>query len=115
MNTTNSQILNKDILISLIGDDAELAKQFEIEFLSQAQTSLVNIKNLYLQGKYIDIKEEAHFLKTSARAVGAEQCAHYLQCLEDVSLTQKKIECKHLIKELIVSVKQVHHEVVNAQ
>ncbi|MBQ4847213.1 Hpt domain-containing protein, partial [Pseudoalteromonas sp. MMG005] len=56
--------------------------------------SLQHIATLYRTEQLDKIKEEAHFLKTSAKAIGAEICAHHLQTLEDSSLGQDKAICK---------------------
>jgi len=97
----------------LIGDDIQLIKQFEIDFLKQAKQSLGKIVKLFNEGNIKPIQEEAHFLKTSAKAIGAEQTADLLQELEMLSLEQNIAGCGKLIQSVSQSVKLVHGEIVN--
>jgi len=106
-------ILNRNVMVELIGDDESLIKQFEMEFLRQAKLSLGKIVTLYNQSEIRAIKEEAHFLKTSAKAVGAEQTAELLQQLEVLSLDSNKPECKKVIVNISESVKKVYGEIAN--
>lgn len=95
-------------MLDLIGDDPVMIRQFEIDFLKQAKESLLKIIQMYNQGSLIGVKEEAHFLKTSAAAVGAEQTSHLLKALENSGNAEDKPQCKNLILKLKVSLKQVH-------
>ena len=113
MTTSNKAILNRQTMQDLVGDDAELIKQFETDFLKQAKTSLGKIVQLFNDNQLPEIKEEAHFLKTSARAIGAEQAAELLQELEYAGLAADKGECKALIVKLNQAVKLVYGEIVN--
>ena len=105
---SNLKVLNKNIMLDLIGDDPVMIRQFEIDFLKQAKESLLKIIQMYNQGSLIGVKEEAHFLKTSAAAVGAEQTSHLLKALENSGNAEDKPQCKNLILKLKVSLKQVH-------
>ncbi len=106
--TNNLQILNRNVMFELIGDDKALIKKFEIEFLQQAKKSIGKLSASYTDSDFTQIKEEAHFLKTSAKAIGAEISADYLQQLEDSSLNKDKEHCKELIILINNSVKQVY-------
>ncbi|WP_076407462.1 Hpt domain-containing protein [Shewanella sp. UCD-KL12] len=113
MNEGNQQILNRNVMIELIGDEPELIRQFEIDFLKQAKSSLQKIADLYNRSKFSDIKEEAHFLKTSAKAVGAEQVSHLLQTLEESGNELNKPECRELILNIKVALQQIHGVIAN--
>ena len=113
MTNVSRQLLNRQIMIDLIGDDQEMARQFELDFLRQAQESLNKVAAFYNADKLNDVKEEAHFLKTSAKAIGAEQTAYLLQSLEQVSLTNDKVGAKQLIVKITESVKLVYGEIKN--
>lgn len=113
MNNSNLAVLNKNVMHDLIGDDVILAKQFEMEFLKQAKLSLSKIVKFFNSNELTAIKEEAHFLKTSAKAIGAEVTADLLQQLEVQSLESNKTDCKDTIVKVSDSVKQVYGEIVN--
>ena len=113
MDNMTPAVLNRDVMRQLIGDDQQLIKQFEVDFLKQAKQSLSKIVTLYNDGKITAIKEEAHFLKTSAKAIGAEQTADLLLDLEMLSLEQDRQGCSRLIQEVGQSVKLVHGEILH--
>lgn len=103
-------ILDRAVIKSLVGDDPEVIKQFEMDFVMQAKQKLQSIKQLFNQGELTVIKEEAHFLKTSAKAVGAEQTAELLEVLEQAALDKQVAECKQLIISIFHSVQDVYKE-----
>ncbi|ABV35597.1 Hpt protein [Shewanella sediminis HAW-EB3] len=107
------KILNRNVMIELIGDEPEMIRQFEIDFLKQAKVSLRNIVTMYNDSRILEIKEEAHFLKTSAKAVGAEQTSYLLQALEQSGLEQDKAKCKDLILRVKEALQRVHGVIVN--
>ncbi len=100
-------------MIGLIGNDPEMIRQFEIDFLRQAKISLNKIAAMYNDSRLSEIREEAHFLKTSAKAIGAEQTSYLLQALENSGLEQDKVECKNLILKIKEALKRVHGVIVN--
>jgi len=100
--------INQQVMIDLIGDVKAEIVHFQQQFLRQAKTSLQHIAQLYRQEQFNKIKDEAHFLKTSAKAIGAELCAYHLQTLEYASLAQDKIKCKQHIHNLSNELKQVY-------
>jgi len=113
MTDVNLAVLNRSVMRELIGDDDALAKQFETEFLKQAKLSLNKIVGFFNKDEFKEIKEEAHFLKTSAKAIGAELTADLLQQLEQASLDANKANCKIIIVKVSDSVKQVYGEITN--
>ena len=46
MNEGTRHILNRNIMIDLIGDEPDLIKQFEIDFLNQAKVSLQKMADM---------------------------------------------------------------------
>lgn len=115
MTDSERQILNKNIIKDLIGDDAELIRKFEIEFLQQAKESIGKIVAMFNQNDFAAIKEEAHYIKTSAKAIGAEQTADLLQTLEDNALNNDKATCKQQIILINQSLKLVYGAIMNEQ
>ena len=114
MINSQMQVLNRDVMKNLIGeDDLALIRKFEIEFLQQAQVSMAKIVKTYGANNLAAIKEEAHFLKTSAKAVGAEQVASLLESLEKVSLKKEKENCKQHIVLITQALKAVYGAVKN--
>ena len=104
------QVLNRQIIQDLIGDDPDLIKQFEMDFMFQAKERLKKIKDQFNQGQIKAIKEDAHFLKTSAQAIGAEQAAACLEQLEKSAWENKATECKQLIISTFHSIEEVYKE-----
>ncbi|MBQ4860115.1 Hpt domain-containing protein [Pseudoalteromonas sp. MMG013] len=103
------QTINQQVMMDLIGNDRNEIIRFQQQFLLQAKQSLQHIATFYRTEQLAKIKEEAHFLKTSAKAVGAEICAHHLQTLEDSSQEQDKATCKLHIQSLSEELKRVYH------
>ncbi len=108
MNNQPREVLNREVMRNLIGDDMVLIRKFEVEFLQQAKLSVAKIVQLYGREQFSEIKEEAHFLKTSAKAVGAEQVADLLETLEGNALEKAKEKCKQGIVLISRSLKQVY-------
>lgn len=106
-------ILNRSVMNDLIGNDEKLIKKFEVDFLVQGKLSVQKITKLYNSNEISQIKEEAHFLKTSAKAVGAELVASILQRLEYASESKERSACKESIIQLNEALKQVYEVVKN--
>ena len=111
MSMQEKQVLNNEVMFNLIGDDQPMAKKFKIEFLKQAKESLAEITAHFNQQQFSGINEVAHFLKTSAKAVGAEITAEHLQLLEQFALDQDLSNCKKEILSIHQAVKQVYEVV----
>ncbi|CAH9050451.1 hypothetical protein PSECIP111951_00195 [Pseudoalteromonas holothuriae] len=115
INTLDSlKTLNEDVMLELLGDDRDEINSFRQQFLVQAKNSLQKIAGYYRQNQIKAIKDEAHYLKTSAKAIGAERCAYYLQQLEDTTQTHateniRKQQCRAYIESLSNEIKSVFH------
>ncbi|QYJ89173.1 MULTISPECIES: Hpt domain-containing protein [Shewanella] len=94
------QILNPKIMRDLIGNDPALIAQFKQDFVAQARTSLRELATHYNNREFAGLKQKAHFLKTSAKAIGAEEVADKLQQLEYAALGEDMPQCKQLIIQL---------------
>jgi HPt (histidine-containing phosphotransfer) domain-containing protein len=108
MNKDELKLLNPSTLEDLIGNDKELISQFQIDFIKQAKVSLEKIYSHFNHENYQEIKEEAHYLKTSAKAVGAEITGEQLQRLEQYSQSGENKECRGTIIDLGKSIKAVY-------
>ncbi|CAM4207858.1 Hpt domain-containing protein [Pseudoalteromonas byunsanensis] len=106
-NLDRLQVLNEQVMHELLGDDESEINNFRQQFLQQAKSSLQKIASFYREQQFKQIKDEAHYLKTSAKAIGAERCAYYLQQLEDASLALDKAQCKNHIQSLSNEIKGV--------
>ncbi len=113
MSKEQPEILNKNIMIDLIGNEPEAIKKFEIDFIKQAHEAMKNIISHYNENNFKQIKETAHFLKTSAYAVGAEQTADLLEKLEKISFTEDKAKCKEYIILINNAIKQVYGAIID--
>ncbi|MGJ8693656.1 MAG: Hpt domain-containing protein [Thalassotalea sp.] len=113
MRNSPSEILNKNVMVDLIGNEPETIRKFEVEFIKQAHASMKSIIAQYKQDDFNQIKETAHFLKTSARAVGAEQTGDLLESLEKIALMKDKAQCKEHIILINNAIKQVYEVIIN--
>lgn len=109
-----ANILNTNVLTGLIGDDdPALIRKFQVDFLKQAKESMAKIIALYKNTQLPEIKEEAHFLKTSAKAIGAEQVGMLLESLEKVALANDSDECRLHIVQINNGIKRVYEAIVD--
>ena len=108
-----TRVLDRSVMTALIGDDQELARKFELEFLKQAKESLKKLTEYFNENNYALLREEAHFLKTSAKAVGAHVTAELLQSLEHISEENDRAKAKQLIIQVSQAIKQVYGVIIN--
>jgi len=113
MSKEQAQVLNKDVMINLIGNEPETIKQFEVDFIKQAHQAMKTIITQYNTNNFAEIKETAHFLKTSAHAIGAEQTAALLEKLEEISASHDKEKCKEYIILINNAIKQVYKVIID--
>ncbi|NRD75722.1 Hpt domain-containing protein [Shewanella sp. VB17] len=111
MTDSNLKILNRHTMLDLIGDDSVMIHKFQTHFLEQATESLKKIIVFYHDEAFAEIKEQAHFLKTSAAAVGAEQSVHLLVLLEKSAEIKNKLQCSTLIENIEKALILVREEV----
>lgn len=104
------RVLNRSVMEELIGDDPAMMMKFEQKFLQQAQATFVRLVDLFKKKDLQQIKEEAHFLKTSAKAIGAERVSTILEKLEYASLESDYPACKGLIVSTANELKQLNME-----
>lgn len=109
----NKQVINPQTLTDLIGDDPVFIKKFKVDFLHQAKKSMQELAEQYQQNNAQKMKEAAHFLKTSAKAVGAEITAQLLQELEDSVIDNSKEKNKAQLILITNSIKSVYEVIIN--
>ncbi len=106
-------IINHATLTGLLGDDQVAIRQFQLVFLKDARISLKNQSQLLAETRFQEVKEEVHYLKTSALSVGAEQVAATLQKMEQASLDRDQAHCHKLFLQLQKCLKQYHQVLQN--
>jgi len=107
------EVLNTSTLTGLIGDDdPALVRKFQVDFLKQAKESMAKIVQFYKINDFDSIKAEAHFLKTSAKAVGAELAGAYLEQMEGIALDEDADRCRYQIVLINDSVKKVYEVIL---
>ncbi|TLX48044.1 Hpt domain-containing protein [Pseudoalteromonas phenolica] len=111
----NLQTLNNDTIIDLIGNEPIKIKKFQHEFLIQSASSLKEIVNYFNSNDFFNIKESAHFLKTSAKAIGAERSAYFLESIEEQCLVNNKPAIKQLLIKLNTELKAIKSELRNEE
>lgn len=102
---------NPNVMVELIGDDHNKIKQFQVHFLRQANEYFGKLAGAYNHEQYAELKEHAHFLKTSANAIGAEKTGYYLATIESFAVKEDKFALKQLILKLKAELKALAKEV----
>ncbi|CCQ11004.1 hypothetical protein PALB_18780 [Pseudoalteromonas luteoviolacea B = ATCC 29581] len=97
---TELQLLNDNVMRDLLGDDEECILDFKRQFLAQAENCLSEMQTFLAQGNFSKLKDRAHFLKTSARAIGAELSASALEVIEQQAQENNTMLCKAALIEL---------------
>jgi len=75
-------LLNKQTMIDLLGNDDDSIQYFRLQFVEQSEAILPELLEYLESGCFDKLQLKAHFLKTSAKAVGAEMTADSLYQLE---------------------------------
>ncbi|WP_394226644.1 Hpt domain-containing protein [Pseudoalteromonas spongiae] len=91
---------NNKVMLELIGEDYEKIQQFQSEFLHQANVYFRKLVETYNQEQFDIVKQHAHFLKTSAKAIGAERTAYFLATIEKYASNKDKPALKQLLLKL---------------
>ncbi|MGB0938736.1 MAG: Hpt domain-containing protein [Colwellia sp.] len=106
---TKYQLLNPKTMIDILGDDEDSIKEFRLLFIEQSTQCLPELRELLRMQSFDKLKLKAHYLKTSARAVGAEKSALQLYKLENSAVMHNAIESAKIIDELFL----LHDELKN--
>lgn len=86
-------IFNQQVLRSLVGSDDSKAKRYCETFIEQVREVLPEIATMAQAEQLSDAYQRAHYLKTSAKAVGAEDMVEYLMQFEDACQQQEMGVC----------------------
>ncbi|NTS77129.1 Hpt domain-containing protein [Catenovulum sp. SM1970] len=100
-------VYDKEVITSLIGDDPTLIRKYQNQFFHQAKLSLRSFVSNYRSQDSGALKEGAHFLKTSAKAIGALACADLLERLEQACLNKNASLQKELLSQIQLSLKEL--------
>ncbi len=103
---TERQLINDKVMQALLGDDDESILEFKQQFLVQSAQCLMQMKDLLISEDLIELGFTAHFLKTSAQAIGAEQSAHLLAEIEQAAKHHKLAFCTAHLSKL----ERLHHQ-----
>ena len=84
MNTLNNttQLSNLEYLKTTCGDSADMIKQIADMFIQTSPESIVKMKQLISASNWIDLRREAHKLKSSFLMMGASSTSGKLQEIE---------------------------------
>lgn len=96
----NLKTLNRTTIAELVGDEPDKIIKFQSEFLIQSHKILKQIIQSFNSSDFSGLKSHAHYLKTSAKAVGAERSAFYLETIESHCLEGNKAAMKQVIIKL---------------
>lgn len=100
---TSPSVLNPKMMQDLIGNDPELIAQLKKDFTPQAQLCLKELAGHYNDREFEPLRLAAHFLKTSAKAIGAEEVTEILQQIEHAAIVNDVNHTKQLIIQLKLS------------
>ncbi|WP_440904211.1 Hpt domain-containing protein [Catenovulum sp. SX2] len=103
-------VYDPNVLTGLIGDDIESIQQYKSEFLQQCVPSLREIAAAFNKNDKHAVKEAAHYLKTSAKAVGAMRCANRLQAIEEAAMAEQRAVLKQHITQLQQDIRDIKKE-----
>ncbi|AWB68412.1 Hpt domain-containing protein [Saccharobesus litoralis] len=103
----SDSVYNKSILVDLIGDDQALIRSYQNQFLQQCIASTKTFAKAFNAKDFAELKAIAHQLKTSAKALGAVQCAERLQAIEEAALTHDLTTVRSLLQQLTSDIKAV--------
>ncbi|MER2491998.1 Hpt domain-containing protein [Catenovulum sediminis] len=105
-------IYDPEVLVSLIGDDQPLIEEYKKEFVKQCVPTLRGIAAAFNKNENTEVKDQAHYLKTSAKAIGAMRCAARLQKIEDCALSDDRVSLKQHITLLQNDIRDVKKEFI---
>lgn len=102
------------VIKGLVGDDDEVIKMFFNKFIDSAPDEIKEIKNAIDNNDFLEAKAKAHKLKSSAKAIGANNLGDLCQKIEvesssneqktlyDIyeSLHDEFIDCKKYIQSI---------------
>ncbi len=100
-------IFNRQPLIDLIGDNESLIAEYQQAFMRQALNSLDALASKLDHHDFSGVKETAHFLKTSARVVGADYILECLDKLENAALSYSLAACRGCMEKLSHAVREL--------
>lgn len=99
--------IDRSMLTRVIGDDPVKHHRLLQSFVASTPEILQDIQGAFCQYDAIDLMEQAHKLKSSARSMGANQMSDLCEALEAAAITQQWAEVKLLVPRLDSSYKEV--------
>ncbi len=115
MDNFQGKVLNRQVMSDLVGDDMALIRKFQLDFIVQAEQSLIKLENAFHCADYMAITAQSHYLKTSSKALGAEQISELLELLEIVANDQNLTVCGRYILHLKTQLNQLGGVINNEQ
>lgn len=88
MNAPNQNAVDVNALRDLVGDDADEIKSIYLEFLQELKQVFVEIIKMTKRKDFSGVKDQAHYLKTSAYGVGTHKLAKLLGAVESAALNE---------------------------
>lgn len=105
--------LNTSTLSQLLGDDPQTIQSFYADFLTQAKQEANTMRACCARLDYAGLAEHAHFLKTSAAAIGGEQMASLLQRLEQTCETGQPQQVARLMDKFYQALADIEGVITN--
>lgn len=100
MSDTNSPI-DVSVIKGLVGDDEDVIKMFFNKFVDSVPDNIQEIKLAISNNDFVEAKAKAHKMKSSAKAIGANDLADVCQKIEDVSLQEDQSVMEDLFESIL--------------
>jgi HPt (histidine-containing phosphotransfer) domain-containing protein len=100
VNSANTNAVDIEALRDLVGDDIDEIKSIYAEFLEDLKQVFVKLIKSTKAKDYPAVKHDAHYLKTSAYAVGTHKLAKLLESIESAALKEDDSTLLFCIGEL---------------
>jgi len=103
--TADKITLDTAVLARLIGDEPTLINKFLLDFRDSAVKSLAQMRTAHAASEWEVIRGEAHRLKSSSRAIGAEnlgECCEQVELASDSAIGEKYKEFDAALNDVFV-------------
>ena len=86
----NTSPIDISVIKGLVGDDEDVIKMFLNKFVDSVPAHLEEIKSAISNNNFVEAKAMAHKMKSSAKAVGANNLSELCQKIEDDSMLNEQ-------------------------
>lgn len=109
-------VLDEQMLIDLIGEDADEIKSIYADFMDDVKSALPKLANAARENDSVSLRQVAHYLKTSSSGVGAMRLTELLSDIEIKSANPESDDfrrCIFRLKDEVVAVKEAIQHLIS--